>query len=95
MSRSDADKVFDVFILEGIEDHFSLFSLLDEPQRFQHPHLMGDGRIGDADELGNIKDAEFFFQKSQNNFQPGGVAENLECLRKAPDAFFLQDGFAC
>ncbi len=91
MACCNSDKIFDVFIFKRVEDHFSFFSLFDESQGLEHPHLVRNGRLADADEFGDVQDAQFFPLQSKDDFETGRIAQNLEGFRQVEDILVAED----
>lgn len=87
----DPNEILDVFVLKRIEDHLSFFTLFDQPQRFQHAHLVRDCRFADPHKLGNVKYTKLFFQQDEHDPEPRGIVEHLERLRQAQDALMLEN----
>ena len=75
-----------MIIVEGVEDHAAGAARPDESQRPEQSQLMGDGGLGDADELRQIADAQLALGERVEQPDPGRVAEHRESGRKRPAA---------
>ena len=91
--EGDPNQVFNMLVVERIENHLSALPLLDEPQCLEQPHLMRNCRLRDAKDRRNVDHAELLFAQGENNFEPRLIAEDLERLGQADDGLHISHGF--
>ena len=94
MMQCYPDEFFDVLVVEGIEHHLPLFSLLDETEYLEQPHLVRHCRLCDAKDRRNVEDAQLLFAQGENDFQSRLVAEDLECFSQADNSFLIRHSFS-
>jgi hypothetical protein len=76
----EPQQVHDVLIVDGVEDLPASPTGTDEAHAAQQPELMGDRRLADADQPGEVADAELARGERVDDADPGGVAEDAESL---------------
>ena len=72
----------DVAVVERVEHHAPFAPRLDEPQIAQQPQLVRDGRLGHADQRGEVADAQLAVRERVEDPHPRRVAERAERLRQ-------------
>jgi len=94
MADAEPDKVLDVIIIEHIKGHFPLFSVFDKPHGLHDPQLVRDPGLREADESGNVVDAQFAPGKDEADLQARLIPQHFEDLGKALEGRAAVDGFA-
>lgn len=89
MMQCDSYEVFDVFVVKRIEDHLSLFTLLDEAECFKKSHLVRHCRLCNAKNCCDVQDAQLLFAQGEYDFQSRLVTEDLERLCQADNGFLV------
>jgi hypothetical protein len=78
-----------MLVLQGIVDHLSIPAVLHQPGLPEGPQLVGNGGLAHAQKGGNVADAHFGPQKGADDFNPGGIAENLKQVRQIQQKFII------
>lgn len=88
MRQSLVENILYMVIIERIIDNFALPAVLDKLGLLQHPQLVRYGRLGHAQQGGDIANAHFCFKKRADNADPRAVPKNLEEISQIHQ-FFL------
>ena len=78
MGQTLAHNGDDMVVIQAVKDAFALPAGLDQVGIAQQPELMGHRRLGHAQGLGEVIDAQFLFQQGGNNAQTAVVRKDLE-----------------
>ena len=76
------DDGLDVVVRQGVEHGLALPAGLHQPDVFQGPELVGDGRLGEAQQRRDVADAHLRLEEHVQDADPGGVPEDAEQLRQ-------------
>ena len=68
----------DVMVVERVEGQTAGAADADEARGAQQTQLVRDGRLGQADERGQVADAALTVRQRIDQPHPGGIAEQLE-----------------
>ena len=68
----------DVVIVGDVVDVPAVAARLDQPHAAQQPELMGDGRLGEAEQLGEVADRHLGAGERVEDADARGIAEDLE-----------------
>jgi hypothetical protein len=79
-----------MIVIQGIVDYLSIPAVFDQPGLPEGPQLVRDSGLGHPQESGNITDAELRMLQGAEDFNPGGVAENLEKIRQVQQNFVIR-----
>ena len=63
MVNRGSDNLCNVFIVDGVVDHFTVFAVFDDARCPQYPQLMGNSRLGQGNSLRDILNAQFTSQQ--------------------------------
>ena len=78
MGQTLAHNGDDMVIIQAVKDAFAFPAGLDQVGIAQQPELMGHRRLGHAQGLVEVIDAQFLFQQGGNDVQTAVVREDLE-----------------
>jgi len=81
----------DVVVVEGVEDQLSGAALANEPRVAQEAELVGDGGLGDAEEVGDVADTELGAGEGVEDADASGVTEDLECVGEGVDKLAIEE----
>ena len=65
---------------QGVENGLAVLPGLDQPVCLEDAQLVGDGGLGQAQQLGDVAHAQLRFEQGVQDLDAGGVAEDLEQL---------------
>ena len=78
MFNAHVDYGFDVVIVQGIDNGFTLLTIFDKSRVFEDSELVGDCRHTHAQLFGDVADAHFAFEKEIEYFNACAVAHDRE-----------------
>jgi len=76
------EDLFDMRVIQGIEDRLALLAAFDDPRVSERAQLVGDRRLPHFQEYGQVVHAQFFLQQGGNDANPGRIAEGFEVSDK-------------
>ena len=82
----------DVFIIDAIEDFFSIAASLDQMHLAQTAHVMRDRRFADPGHLGQGADVHLAAGQGRQDADTAGVAESTEQFRHMRRGVFIKNG---
>lgn len=85
MAEALADERHDVLVVEGVEHHPAFAPGPDQAQGPQEPQLVRHGRLGEAEQRGQVADAEFVSRQGVQDSDAGRVAQGSEGLGQGDD----------
>ena len=82
MLQSAVDNCTDVVVCKTVINGLSLAAELNKPRALEDPQLMGNGGLCYGKHFRNMLNAHFSLKENVENFDPGGISENLVKLGK-------------
>jgi hypothetical protein len=81
----------DVLVVEGVEDQLAGAALADEARLAEETELMGNGRIRQSEEVGDVADAELGAEEGIEDADAGGIGEHLEDVGETADELAIEE----
>lgn len=76
------NKTSHVIVIEGVIGHLAVAAKFHKPRHPEKSELVRDRRLRQADNRGNVADAELRYCQGSQDFNPRGIPERLEKLRE-------------
>ena len=77
---------------QGIKDRLALPAVFDQLALLEGPELVGYGRLGHVEELGDVTYAHLGLKQDVQNFDAGGVAKNFKELGQIVENLIVRHG---
>src|SRR5687768_7655022 len=81
----------DVFVVEGVVNQPSVPARAHDPGVSQEPKLVRDGGFGQAEELGQMADAQLAARQDVEDANPRGIAQDFEDIGEGADRVRVQE----
>src|ERR1051326_8298877 len=95
VSTRNPDQILDMLIVDGVVCHLAALAVFHQTEVLQEAQLMGNRRVGHAEESGDVAYAQLLPRKRDDNFQARGIAQDLERLAQIERRTVVAERLSC